>query len=140
MSSVTPQLEIPIVQVDHEHWQNSSSNGVEPLEYSVNSNNGFVLSTNGYSFVIPEAMGFREPNIIQVILGKDRLYAMAYEAGETEYTVAAGNLVALYGSPAFSGFEHGQKVIVAIGHLTPAGDESPQPKFIVLWVGVVNIE
>jgi len=140
MSSVTPELEIPILQVDQAHWQNTTSEGVEPLEYTINIHDGFILSTRGYSFEIPEKIGFRGPNIIQIILGKDQLYAMAYEEGVTEYTVAPGNLVALYGSQAFKGFEAGQKVILAIGHLTPAGEESAQPKFVVLWAGVVNIQ
>ena len=140
MSSVTPQLELSILVVDHAHWQKSVEGGVEPSEYSVASHQGFILSTQGFDFNIPEKLGFRYPNIIQMILGKEQLYAVAYEEGITEYAITAGNLVAMYGSPVFTGFESGQKVIVAIGHLTPAGEENPQPKFIVLWAGVVNIQ
>jgi hypothetical protein len=140
MSSVIPQLEIPILQVDRAHWQTASADGAQSLEYSVNSHQGFVLSTQNFSFEIPEKIGFRAPNIIQIILGKEQLYAMAYEEGVTEYAVTPGNLAALYGSQKFTGFACGQKVIVAIGHLTPASEENPQPKFIVLWAGVVNIE
>ena len=137
MSSVTPQLELPVLTVDRSHWQKSMD--IMPLEYQVTNHQGFILSTQGFDFEVPEALGFRGPNIIQIILGREQLYAMAYEEGITEYTVAAGNLVAMYGAVPFSGFASGQKVIIAIGHLTPAGEENPQPKFVVLWAGVVNI-
>ena len=113
---------------------------MEPLEYSISNRQGFILSTSGFNFEIPELLGFRHPNIIQIIFGKEALYAMAYEEGITEYSVTPGNLAAMYGSPAFKGFEANQKVILAIGHLTPAGEENPQPKFVVLWAGVVNIQ
>jgi hypothetical protein len=140
MSSVTPQLELPILIVDRAHWQRSVVGGVEPLEYSVSSRQGFILSTQGFEFTLPEMLGFQHPNIIQLVVGKEKLYAMAYEPGISEYAVTAGNLVAMYGSPAFVGFEAGQKVIIAIGHLTPSSEAEPQPKFIVLWAGVVNIQ
>ena len=139
MSSLTPQLEMPVVKVDQAHWQNAGTKGSEPLEYSINGQKGFILSTEGYTFVVPEEVGFTGPNMIQIIIGKDQLYAMAYEEGISEYHVEPGNLVAMYGSAAFEGFEHGQKVIAAIGHLTPATQENPQPKLILMWVGVINI-
>ncbi|MHC1739542.1 MAG: hypothetical protein AB9897_00345 [Anaerolineaceae bacterium] len=140
MSSVTPQLDLPILLVDHAHWQRSVDGGVEPSEYTISTHQGFILSTQGYEFTIPEMVGFHHPNIIQMILGKEQLYAMAYEEGISEYAVTPGNLVAMYGSPPFTGFTSGQKVIIAVGHLTPAGEENPQPKFVVLWAGVVNIK
>jgi hypothetical protein len=140
MSSVTPQLELPLLIVDRSHWQKSVAMDFEPLEYEITNHQGFVLSTQGFDFEIPEVMGFRSPNIIQIILGKEQLYAMAYEEGIFEYTVSVGTLVAMYGSVPFSGFASGQKVIVAIGHLTPTDEENPQPKFVVLWAGVVNIQ
>jgi len=140
MSSITPGLELPLLLVDDSHWQRTNPDGVEPLEYTCSGYDGFMLSTGGYEFTIPEKIGFSAPNIIQLIVGKDQLYAMAYEHGVTLYNVTAANLVPLYGSPAFKGFSRGQKVIVAIGHLTPSGEENPQPKFTVLWAGVVNIE
>ena len=139
MSSVTPQLELPILMVDRAHWQNTIVGETEPMEYLVSTHQGFILSTQGFEFVIPEKVGFRSPNIIQMILGKEQLYAMAYEEGISEYAVTVGNLAALYGSAPFTGFESGQKVIIAIGHLTPANKETSQPKFVVLWAGVVNI-
>jgi hypothetical protein len=140
MSSVTPQLELPILVVDRAHWQNTIIGETEPSEYSISTHQGFILSTQGYEFVIPEDLEFRHPNIIQMILGKEQFYAMAYEEGINEYPITAGNLVAMYGSEAFSGFESGQKAIIAIGHLSPADEDSPQPKFTVLWAGVVNIQ
>jgi hypothetical protein len=139
MSSITPGLELPILVVDDAHWQRTTAEGAEPVEYSVTTSDGFMLSTQGYTFTIPPKIGFSSPNIIQLVMGKDRLYAMAYEHGVTLYSITPGNLVPLYGSTAFKGFSKGQKVIVAIGHLTPAGEENPQPKFTVLWAGVVNI-
>ena len=140
MSSITPNLEFPILVVDNTHWQKPNSTGVEPLEYSINNHEGFLLSTQGFQFELPDQLGFKLPNIIQLILGKDQLYAMAYEKDTTLYTVTAANLVAMYGSPVFKGFEKGQKVIIAIGHLSPAIEDDIQPKFTVLWVGVVNID
>lgn len=140
MSSITPDLELPILVVDHSHWQRPTDDGRLPLEYTVNSRKGFVLSTQGYEFELPDKVADLTPNIIQLIMGKEQLYAMAYEKDKTLYTVNAENLVAMYGSAQFKRFESGQKVIVAIGHLSPATSQEEQPKFIVLWVGVVNIE
>jgi hypothetical protein len=139
MSSLTPQLELPVLVVDNAHWQNTASSGKEPQEYSVHTHQGFILSTGNFDFSVPDEMDFHGPNIIQIILGKDRLYAMAYEEEVTEYTVRAGNVVPLYGSAPFTGFEGGEKVILAIGHLSPSSEENPQPKFTVQWAGVVNI-
>lgn len=139
MSSVIPNLELPILQVDRAHWQKPVPGGVEPLEYSINNHEGFILSTQGFQFELPDQLGFKMPNIIQLIMGKEQLYAMAYEKDATHYTITAANLVAMYGSPVFKGFESGQKVIIAIGHLSPPVEDDIQPKFVVLWVGVVNI-
>jgi hypothetical protein len=139
MSSITPNLELPLLVVDAAHWQRPNENGAVPLEYNIHNHSGFLLSTQGYEFELPEKVGFQSPNIIQLIMGKEQLYAMAYEADKTLYTVNAENLVAMYGSPKFKHFEKDQKVIVAIGHLSPVAPGEEQPKFIVLWVGVVNI-
>ena len=139
MSSVTPGLELPVLVVDHAHWQKASAGDVEPLEYNISNHDGFLLTTQGFDFEIPARIGFSSPNIIQLIVGKDQLYAMAYEGETRIYKVTAANLVAMYGSPVFTGFSKGQKVIIAIGHLSPADEQSPQPKFVVLWAGVINI-
>ncbi len=140
MSSITPDLELPLLVVDHSHWQRPSEDGHLPLEYTVSTRRGFMLSTQGYEFELPDKVGPLTPNIIQLIMGKEQLYAMAYESDKTLYTISAENLVAMYGSPQFTRFEEGQKVIVAIGHLSPATSQEEQPRFIVLWVGVVNIQ
>jgi len=139
MSSIVPDLEYPIIVVDDAHWQKISQEGEESLEYSVTNREGFRLSTQGFEFMIPEGAGYSSPNIIQVIIGKDQLYATAYEHDNNLYTINAANLVPMYGSRRFTGFQKGQKLIIAIGHLAPPGKEQPQPKFTVLWAGVVNV-
>jgi hypothetical protein len=45
----------------------------------------------------------------------------------------------MYGSRKFTGFQKGQKLIIAIGYLAPPSEEFTQAKFTVLWAGVVNI-
>jgi hypothetical protein len=139
MSSIVPDLELPIIVVDDAHWQKISSKGEEGLEYSITSKDGFRLSTKGFDFVIPEGVDFSSPNIIQMVIGKDQLYATAYEFDSTLYTINAANLVPMYGSRRFTGFQKDQKLIIAIGHLSPASQDQPQPRFTVLWAGVVNI-
>lgn len=140
MSSIVPDLELPIIIVDNAHWQKVHADNVEALEYSIHQRNGFRLSTEGFEFIIPEGMDFKGPNIIQVLIGKEELYAMAYEKGLTLYTLDKANLVPMYGSKPFEGFRSGTKLILAIGHLAPPTSELPQPKFTVLWTGVVNIQ
>jgi hypothetical protein len=139
MSSIVPDLELPIVVVDNDHWQKIDTSGGEALEYSVSHHDGFRLSTQGFSFVIPDGADFSGPNIIQLVLGKEQLYATAYEENCSLYTITAENLVAMYGSRRFSGFEKGMKLIIAIGHLEPPHQDTPQPKFTVLWAGVINL-
>ena len=139
MSSIVPDLELPILVVDDAHWQKISPSGEEVEEYSISNREGFRLSTQGFNFVIPEGVDFSAPNIIQVVIGKDQLYATAYEYDCTLYTINAANLVPMYGSRRFPKFQKGQKLIIAIGHLSPPGHDLPQPKFTVLWAGVVNI-
>ena len=139
MSSITPELELPVLSVDKAHWQTQTLSGEEPLEYTINNCKGFILSTEGFEFAIPEGSDFTSPNIIQVILGKDQLYAMAYEPSVSLYTIKAANLVPLYGSVPFKGFDPGQKFIIAVGHLAPRDKEMKQPKFTILWAGVVNV-
>jgi hypothetical protein len=139
MSSIVPDLELPILVVDDAHWQKVTSTGEEGEEYSIFSRDGFRLSTKGYEFTIPSGVDFIAPNIIQLVIGKDQLYATAYEPDCTLYTIDPANLVPMYGSRRFTGFQKGQKLIIAIGHLSPPGHDLPQPRFIVLWAGVVNI-
>ena len=139
MSSIIPDLELPILVVDDAHWQKINPEGKESQEYTISNHDGFCLSTQGFTFTIPESADFSSPNIIQVVLGKEQLYATAFERDCSLYTINAANLVAMYGSRKFTGFESGQKVIIAIGHLSPARQESEQPRFTILWVGVVNI-
>jgi len=140
MSSITPELELPILHIDKAHWQTQAITGAEPLEYSITCHKGFIISTEGFEFTLPDEVEFNAPNIIQIVMGKDRLYAMAYEPGVTIYTVNAANLVPLYGSLPFNGFEVDQKIIIAVGHLAPVARDNSRPKFTVLWAGVVNVE
>ena len=139
MSSITPDLELPTIIVDEAHWQTIHTDDQKPLEYTVATRLGFHLSTIGYDFILPESVDFLTPNIIQIVAGKEQLYATAYEKGQTLYTIDAHNLVPMYGSKPFTGFHTGQKIIVAIGHLVPATTDFPHPKFTVLWAGVLNI-
>jgi len=139
MSSIIPDLELPIITVDEAHWQKINSSGKEGVEYSISNREGFRLTTQGFNFTIPDDAGFTSPNIIQIVIGKDQLYAMAYEANCSLYTVDAANLVPLYGSRKFTGFQKDQKLIIAIGHLAPPRPDRQQPKFTILWAGVVNI-
>lgn len=139
MSSIVPDLELPILIVDDLHWQKINPSGQEGLEYSVSNHGGFRLSTKGFSFTIPEDADFTAPNIIQIVIGKDQLYATAYEPDCSLYTINAANLVPMYGSRRFSGFQRDQKLIVAIGHLAPPRADQLQPRFTILWAGVVNI-
>ncbi|MBP9040147.1 MAG: hypothetical protein KBF64_00055 [Anaerolineaceae bacterium] len=139
MSSIIPDLELPIIAVDDTHWQKINPSGSEGLEYSISNRDGFRLSTKAFNFTIPEDAGFSSPNIIQVVIGKDQLYALAYEPNCTLYTIDAANLVPMYGSRKFTGFQKDQKIIIAIGHLAPPRPDRKQPKFTILWAGVVNI-
>ena len=139
MSSIIPDLELPILVVDEAHWQKVHPNNVEALEYSVQARDGFQISTSNFEFPIPDGVDFKGPNIIQIVVGKEQLYATAYENGCSLYTIDKANLVAMYGSRPFEGFKPGIKLIIAIGHLSPPKAELNQPKFTVLWAGVVNI-
>ena len=73
MSSIVPDLELPILVVDDAHWQKVSSTGEEGEEYSIFGRDGFRLSTKGYEFTIPSGVDFIAPNIIQLVIGKDQL-------------------------------------------------------------------
>ena len=139
MSSIVPDLELPIITVDDAHWQKITPGGDEGEEYTVSSRDGFMLSTRGFEFSIPNGADYSAPNIIQIIIGKDQLYACAYENDRFLYTINAANLVPMYGSHPFSGFAKGQKLIIAIGQLSPRNKKEPQTKFTVLWAGVVNV-
>jgi len=139
MSSITPDLELPTLVVDEPHWQTVHVDNQSPLEYNIASRLGFRLSTHGYQFVIPDGVDFSGPNVIQIVTGKEQLYATAFEREQTIHTIDAANLVPMYGSKPFNGFLVGQKIIIAIGHLVPPNSQFPHPKFTVLWAGVVNI-
>lgn len=139
MSSITPDLELPTLVIDDQHWQTVRVNNQTPLEYTISSRLGFRISTHGYEFKLPDDAGFDHPNVIQIVAGKNQLYATAYENDLSLYPIDGANLVPLYGSKPFTGFKAGQKVIIAIGHLVPSSEEHPNPKITVLWAGVVNI-
>ena len=139
MSSIVPDLELPILVVDEAHWQKVHADSSSALEYSIATRDGFQLSTAIFDFPIPEGADFKGPNIIQIIVGKEQLYATAFEKGCSLFTIDKANLVPMYGSKPFEGFKKDSKLIVAIGHLAPPTPDQPQPKFSVLWAGVVNI-
>ncbi|KAF0111702.1 MAG: hypothetical protein FD147_713 [Chloroflexi bacterium] len=139
MSSIVPDLELPILLVDDAHWQKINTDNEEAVEYSISNRDGFQISTQGFEFIIPEDADYKEPNIIQIVLGKEQLYATAYEHDCNLFTIDKANLVPMYGSRPFKGFEKNLKLIIAIGHLAPPMDDLPRPKFTVLWAGVVNI-
>jgi len=139
MSSIVPDLEFPILLVDDAHWQKISPSGEAALEYTITNKDGFRLSTKGFEFTIPEGADFSDPNIIQLVIGKEQLYGTAYELDCTLYTINSDNLVPMYGSRPFTGFQKGLKLIVAIGYLAPPSEEFAQAKFTVLWAGLVNV-
>ena len=139
MSSIVPDLELPILVVDEAHWQKVNSSDGAALEYSISNHSGFQISTQGFVFTLPEDADYKDPNIIQIVTGKEQLYATAYERDCTLYTIDKSNLVPMYGSHPFDGFQKDVKLIIAIGHLAPPKADSPRPKFTVLWAGVVNV-
>lgn len=139
MSATVPGTTLPILEVDEAHWQKIHADAAVAQEYSLKARNGFQLSTGSFKFPVPEDASFSEPNIIQIVLGRDSLYATAYEKDVTLYTIDQANLVPMYGSKPFEGFAAGSKCIIAIGHLAPPDKENPQPKFSVMWAGVLNV-
>ena len=139
MTNFVPGPDLPVLTVDEIHWQKINAGHEEALEYSLAARDGFQLSTREFNFPIPEGADFQEPNIIQIVIGKDALYATAYDKGNAVYVLDKANLVPMYGSKAFEGFPPGSKCIIAIGHLAPPTAELPQPKFSVMWAGVLNI-
>lgn len=139
MSATVPGTTLPILEVDEAHWQKIHADAAVAQEYSLKAGNGFQLSTGSFKFPVPEDASFSEPNIIQIVLGRDSLYATAYEKDVSLYNIDQANLVPMYGSKPFEGFAAGSKCIIAIGHLAPPDKENPQPKFSVMWAGVLNV-
>ena len=139
MTDFVPGPILPILTVDEAHWQKVNAGEDVALEYTLEARDGFQISTDGFEFPVPEGAENLSPNIIQIVVGKDALYATAYDQGNSIYQIDKANLVPMYGSRPFEGFPPGSKCIIAIGHLSPPTKELPQPKFSVMWAGVLNV-
>jgi hypothetical protein len=127
--------ELPVLKADSAHWQIDRPEQ-PPMPYEAPST-GFVLDVSELPALFPPTA--QKPNLIQFVLGRGLLYGCAWEDDRTTYPATAEELVPLFGSPPFPGFETGQQVILAVGHFAPGGEQDNRSHFQVLWVGLVKI-
>jgi len=128
-------MPLPTLIVDADHWQIEHPEH-PPKTYEAPAA-GFVLDVSELPALLP--VGVAKPNLIQVVLGRGLIYGFGWDDDVTQYPAIAEELVPLFGSPPFPGFEAGQQVILAIGHFVPGEEEEGTSRFQVLWVGLVKI-
>jgi hypothetical protein len=69
-----------------------------------------------YSFPVKADYSVSGPNLISVLMGKDRRYRLAWKTGVSRYVLSKETLVPEPGSVPFTGFHSGETFSVVVGY------------------------
>lgn len=120
-----------VLVVDAAHNAAAQPEGADAPKYLVNAS-PFTLDTSVYEYDVPPHLKDKAPNSLQVVIGNDRQYSVAIEAGSEHIVVSSQTLRPNPGSQPFEAFEPGQTLILGIGHLEGSA-------FSVFWVGMAEV-
>jgi hypothetical protein len=123
---------LPLIKVDDQHLQFTTSASDSPVDYSIPAGKGFLLDATGYQFIIPNTVAVQPPNVIRLMVDDNQEYFINWIDGQAQYKVTIDTLKPLAGARILTGFTSGQQIVVAIGRTI--GDQ-----FVVYWAGIANI-
>ena len=121
-----------VLVVDAAHSATAQPEGVEAPKYSLNPS-PFTLDVSSYEFDVPDQLIAKGPNSLQVIIANNQQYSVAIPGGAKHIIVSRETLRPNPGSDQFDGFESGQTLILAIGHLEGSA-------FSVFWLGMAEVK
>jgi|SRR5450830_229097 len=121
-----------VVVVDDTHLQTGHPGGPNPPIYKVSASTTIALDARTYKFKISDELAGKPINSVQVIAGKTLQYSATWNEKERVTMLSSATLHANPGTPAFTGFPSGQRVVIAIGNLDGRS-------FNVVWVGLVDV-
>ena len=122
-----------ILLVDDAHTQIGLPEGKENPAYKLAPAPTLIVDAHKYTFKLPPKFGTLPINSLQVILGQDLQYSVAWDPKQAIAMISAQTARPNPGSKPFPGFVAGQKVVLAIGALNGTG-------FNVVWVGLADVK
>ena len=136
-SGTAMAAEIQTIKVDEKHIQMGLAEGQVGEYYSIKPAVEIELDATGYNFPVVPGIDSNEPNAIQLIIDNEHQFTAFWEPGVTKYTLNNATLVPRFKD--FSGFNAGDKLIIAIGVLVTDHVKKEQV-FKVQWVGMGNVQ
>jgi hypothetical protein len=133
-------MSVPVVVVDELHSQFAKPDGSEPSQYSVTAGPAIELDASTYSFPVKADYGLENPNIISVVMGRDRRYRMAWSKGVSKYTLSAATLTPELGSVPFAGFRSGETFGIMVGFEDSTESKPSAVSIKLLWGGLVTVK
>jgi hypothetical protein len=122
------------IVVDEEHRQFERQDGSRPPVYMVRAGAAIELDASGYTFPIKADYGVSGPNLILVLMGRDRKYRLQWKQGVHKYVLSKDTLKPEPGSAPFSGFRPGETFSVVVTFEDPAVSKPSAVIAKILWV------
>ena len=130
----------PQIVVDEEHSQFARFDGTEPPSYFVSPGPTVQLDASGYSFPVKADFGVSGPNLISLVMGKDKKYRLPWKEGVTKYVLSKDTLQAELGSVPFPGFRSGDTFAVIVSVEDPKESKPTAVNMKLLWGCLVRVK
>lgn len=139
-SARSQTLHSSTIVVDEEHSQLAPRDGSEPPQYVVRAADSIKLDVSNYLFPANADYGVSGPDLISVILGRDRKYRIPWTPGVVKYVLSKDTLRPEAGSLPFSGFKPGETFSIIIA-FEDANESRPSAVMIkMLWGCLVTAQ
>ena len=131
--------ELPVIRVDHAHYQVEQVDGSQPEIYMLPAGPGFFLDASEYAFQIPPGLNTKLPNLIQLVCGAGHTYEHPWQQGKFVYLITGDTLQPQHGAKAFRTFVMGELLTFAIGRYVSAKESSIFVDFHTYWVALIHV-
>ncbi|MEP7218639.1 MAG: hypothetical protein ABI876_06960 [Bacteroidota bacterium] len=128
--------QLQVIIVDQEHMQDGSR--ADTPVYTIGPADGIMLDASAYVIRTPAHLKGRQPNMIQLIVGKNEMYGAEWRGEGGRYVLDQQTLRPLYQSKPFAGFISGQHIVLAIVQENPGGADG-RIEVYPMWYSMVNV-
>jgi hypothetical protein len=135
-SALGEDTNAPIIQVYIAPWIKNPDGSYTPPHFKIPECAGVILDMTNYTFVPPEGLAIKEPNLIHVTspdLMYRSVFSLPLQPGKQHYELSPTTLLQGRSPEPFHGFKKDFVYLIQIGHAQP--DET----FTPYWAGVVEV-
>ncbi|MBL8018707.1 MAG: hypothetical protein JNM27_03500 [Leptospirales bacterium] len=129
----------PTILIDEAHYQVERPGKATAAPYEIAPASGLVIDTTRFTFLPDADLKIQKPNLMQLVVSKDEIYAADFDGNSYRHTLDSTTLQPMQDGLKFTGFKSGQDMILAIGNVKIAKEEPGPEGLRVMWVGLIKV-